>query len=135
MPSMLRLSLAFALVLTAIIVLANLGRLGFLYDLYSFPYGDKVGHFVLFGLLSLLLNLALFQLTPRIQPHRLAIWVSAGIALVVTVEELSQIWLPSRSTDWLDLGASYAGIALLGAAAVVLRGLTAGPSREQLPAR
>jgi len=48
--------LAFILV---VIVLADMGELPLsIRALYRFPYGDKVGHFILFGLLNFFLTLA-----------------------------------------------------------------------------
>jgi hypothetical protein len=50
-------TLIFSLFIVGIIVSANVGRfprpLEYLYD---FPGGDKAGHFILFGILSFLLN-------------------------------------------------------------------------------
>jgi polysaccharide biosynthesis protein VpsQ len=48
----------FGLFIIAIVILADTRHLGFLYALYNFPFGDKVGHFFLFGLLSLFVNLS-----------------------------------------------------------------------------
>jgi hypothetical protein len=44
-----------------VIVLADTGDLGFLHAAYDFPGGDKAGHFVLFGMLSLLTNAGIRQ--------------------------------------------------------------------------
>ena len=51
------LTILFALFLILIIVLADTGRLGMLAIVYQIPYADKVGHFVLYGILTLLINL------------------------------------------------------------------------------
>ena len=54
------LAAAFFLFIIVIVVLADQGRLpGFVTVLVDFPNGDKVGHFLLMGGLSLLVNLAL----------------------------------------------------------------------------
>ncbi len=56
--SMKRWAILCGLAILLIVILADTRRLGFLGVIYDFPNGDKVGHFLLFGLLSLLVNLA-----------------------------------------------------------------------------
>lgn len=79
--------------------------------LYAFPFGDKVGHFVLMGLLAVAVNL----LVP-VRPVRLGIsrWtVLLGtllVALGITLEELSQLLFRARTFSLVDLAFSYAGI-------------------------
>ena len=77
------------------------------------PGLDKAGHFLLVGGTAFLLNLAL----------RLRTWDAAGrswlvggtlVAVVFTIEEISQTWLPSRSFDLLDLVCDYSGIVCFG---------------------
>jgi hypothetical protein len=72
--------------------------------------GDKAGHFVLLGGLAFTLNRALGGRSTRMGP----IAVQLGgllVALAITREEFSQMWIPSRTFDWGDLAANYAGIA------------------------
>src|SRR5687767_7946277 len=59
------------------------------------PYGDKVGHFVLMGLFSLLLNLALSCRKIRLGAFSLLAG-SLIVAVIVTLEELSQIFVRYR---------------------------------------
>lgn len=106
------LTVLFAIFLVFVVFAANLGLAGALFGiLYSFPNGDKLGHFLLFGLLALLAALG-FSLSRA----RLGFWRPLNsallIALVVTLEELSQIFLANRSFDLIDLLASFAGIFL-----------------------
>ena len=108
-----------ALFIVAVILLADTASLGILRRISSFPYGDKVGHFVLYGLLSLLLSLAILRLMPQQPAKRLVVLTSFALGLMIAAEELSQVWLPSRSADWLDLVASFAGVAF--SSAIVLR--------------
>jgi hypothetical protein len=52
-------ALCFILVILVIVLLADLGIIpGFLAGLYNFPNGDKVGHFLLMGILALLVVLS-----------------------------------------------------------------------------
>src|ERR1700730_6433693 len=96
----------FVMFLGVIIVLADEHSLGFIYTVYDFPYGDKVGHFVLYGTLSLLADLALFQLWPKRDRTRLALMAGFTVVLLESLEELSQVWMPSRTVDAFDLLAS-----------------------------
>ncbi len=102
------LAAAFAIFILAVVLLADQGRLpGFLYALYDFPYGDKLGHFLLMGGLALLANLAVGR-----RPPRFRLFATLGIAALVALEELSQELFPARHADLLDLAASLTGIAV-----------------------
>ncbi len=95
-----------------IIILADSGNLGFLSFVYSFPYGDKAGHFLLFGILSLLLNLTLLRSHRSASPKRTVIVASLLLALAIGIEEWAQQFFPLRTSDWVDLFFGYAGVAL-----------------------
>ena len=82
----------------------------FLRVVHALPMGDKVGHFVLTGILAFLVR-AGFRNT-SIHIGRFSIHV--GILLVfaiMTIEECSQILIPYRYFSITDLLANYAGIA------------------------
>ncbi|XCN71503.1 MAG: trypsin [Candidatus Electrothrix aestuarii] len=93
-----------------IIYAANHGTLPFfIRRLYMFPGGDKLGHFVLLAIASFLANQLLY---PR---HFLvfgkAFFVGSLTVLVaITVEEISQVFIASRTFDLIDLSCSYLGI-------------------------
>jgi polysaccharide biosynthesis protein VpsQ len=79
----------------------------------SLPFGDKWGHFILIGILTFLLNYALDS--RMIGIGRVKILLGCAIvAVAITIEECSQIWIPSRTFDWVDLSANYFGIGLAG---------------------
>jgi VanZ family protein len=82
----------------------------------SLPYGDKIGHFCLFGTFSLLLNftlklkripLAYFNLKKR------SIYLGSLCVLsFAVIEEFSQLmFAPQRTFDLIDLLADICGIA------------------------
>ena len=104
----------FVVLLLLIILAADLGLAPAFFNLInSFSFGDKLGHFVLLGLLALLVNLGF--------PTRRAALLGAPlltssliIAGVITLEEFSQLFLAYRSFSLLDLAANYAGIFLFG---------------------
>src|SRR5262245_1689303 len=95
---MVRLALAYAAIFAAIVFVADADWLPrFAQDLHDLPYGDKVIHFTLFGLLALAANLALASQKPR----SLARAVTLGTILVLaiaTAEECSNVFVPCR--DW-----------------------------------
>jgi polysaccharide biosynthesis protein VpsQ len=105
-----RLAILFGLFILGIIVLADLGMLGFLGVLNRIPYGDKVGHFLLYGLLTLFINLALFRSRPDLRPGLVAFRVALILALLIGLEEFSQLYFPNRSFDLVDLAFSYLGV-------------------------
>jgi VanZ family protein len=115
-----RLALLFGLLIVAIIAAADTSSLGPLYWLYDFPHGDKAGHFVLYGILTLLCCLAMMRLRPDISPATLALAVTAILALLAGAEEISQRLISSRNPDLLDLLAGNAGMAAFATAAVWL---------------
>jgi hypothetical protein len=88
----------------------SFGLFGFIYD---FPYGDKIAHFILSGMLGLLAGLGF----PPRRAH-LAVFhplvSSLVLGLLITIEELSQISFATRAFDLRDLAAGLLGIFLLG---------------------
>ncbi|MGH2609161.1 MAG: hypothetical protein ACRDHF_08725 [Tepidiformaceae bacterium] len=82
----------------ASIVLADTANTGTLRRLYDFPHGDKVGHVLLYGTVTLLVDLALVRAFPERDPRAVALWTAITIAVLLALEELSQVWasLPLR---------------------------------------
>lgn len=80
------------------------------------PGSDKVAHFVLLGMMSLLLNLSLGCRRTKIYEWDRNSYLTGSLILVVlvTVEEISQIWIPTRSFSMMDLISNYLGIMLFG---------------------
>ena len=98
-----------------IVVLADSGNLPRpVTQLYRFPHGDKVGHFLLMGLLSFFLNWTALASLPDRRPAPVIWAVSLALAFLVTLEELSQQFFPKRTFSLIDLAFSYAGIAFFG---------------------
>ncbi len=126
------LSITLVILTLLIVVLANSGNLPrSIKNLYNFPYGDKVGHFLLMGLLSLVLNwTALASSAPAPEAERSGvdkkpasvIWaVSLSLSFFVTLEEFSQILFPRRTFSLLDLLFSLAGIVFFAWLASILQ--------------
>lgn len=79
----------------------------------NIPYGDKLGHFVLMGGFSLLLNLVLSAKTFGVGKIRYLLG-SLIVFVVVTLEEISQIFVSGRTFDRDDLIFDYLGIFVFG---------------------
>jgi VanZ family protein len=104
-------TLLFSFLIVAIVIGADTGRFpSLLQPLYDFPGGDKAGHFILFGILSFLLNKSALVLFPKRTPARLVLTVSLLLSIVIGLEEWSQSLFPSRTMSLIDLGASYMGV-------------------------
>ena len=105
----------FTLFILAIIIGADTDHLPYSLDrLYRFPGGDKVGHFVLFGILNFLLNRSALELFPQRDSARLILTVSLLLSIGIGLEEWSQVLFPSRTVSLIDLAAGYMGVALFG---------------------
>jgi hypothetical protein len=103
---------ATAFVTWVILSVDGLGLPPIITRLYAYPYGDKLGHFLLMGLLSFLLTLAL--------PRRWQLPALAILSMLLATEEYSQRFFNGRHSDWLDLACSLAGVCLFGGLALWL---------------
>ena len=110
----------FALFIVTIIVLKNSGSGDWFFGLFEWiPKHDKVGHFVLMGILGFL---AVAALSPGL-PWRP--WVSSAIVVVlllafIAAEEWSQHLVSNRTFSGMDYLCSATGAVLLGILAHVM---------------
>ncbi|HRQ31885.1 MAG TPA: VanZ family protein [Anaerolineales bacterium] len=104
------LAILFALFLALVIGLADAGKLGVLGFINQIPYGDKAGHFLLFGILTLLLDLTFIRSLPNRDPKLVALLVGLILALLIGAEEYSQQFFNSRTFSLLDLAFSCLGV-------------------------
>ena len=94
-----------------LIVLADADLLpDFINAIYDFPNGDKVGHFVLYGLLNFFITRAFLSSLPTRRGSWVTLSVGLILALFVALEELSQMFFSARTFSLLDLTASLLGI-------------------------
>ena len=107
-------SLLFFAFIGYILYSANTGReLLFFQILEYIPWGDKLAHVVLIGTLAFLLNLMLRGKTFTVN----GVQILLGSCIVfgfITIEEFTQMYIPTRNFDWIDLMANYVGIWLAG---------------------
>ena len=104
------LTIFFGLFIILIIVLADTGNLGILQLVNRIPLGDKVGHFTLYGILTLLINLTSFRSVPAQGRKRIAVISDLILALLIGLEEFSQQNFSNRTFSLSDLTASYLGV-------------------------
>ena len=75
--------------------------------------GDKLAHIVLIGTLAYLFNLMLRAKTFKVNGVQILVG-SCIVFGLMTVEEFSQMYIPARNFDWVDLAANYLGIGIAG---------------------
>jgi VanZ family protein len=90
--------------------MADTGQKSIFFDFVRIiPFGDKIGHFLLFGFLTLGTNIV-FKLRGIRIGNINVLYGSIVIVCVVVIEELSQKYMPGRTFDVIDIIASLAGI-------------------------
>jgi polysaccharide biosynthesis protein VpsQ len=104
------LTILFTLFIILIIVLADADRLGLLKLVNRLPLGDKAGHFILYGILALLINLTCFRSLPSQSRTWIAVTSGLVLGLLIGMEEYSQRYFSSRTFSLSDLSASYLGV-------------------------
>jgi hypothetical protein len=108
------LTAVYIFILAGIIVLADLRGTQYLLDFVGkIPYGDKIGHFILMGTLSFLVNAVLKARTFGVGKFSYLLG-SLIVLAIVSLEEFSQIFIAVRSFDLSDLAADYSGIFIFG---------------------
>lgn len=102
----------FAFFIGWVIYMADTGQKSIFFDLVKIiPYGDKIGHFLLFGLLTLGANIV-FKLRGIKIGNITVLYGAIVIFSIVIIEELSQQFIPGRTFDINDIMASLAGIVI-----------------------
>ncbi len=104
------LSVTFLGFIAWIIYLANTAQNSIFFEFVgSIPYGDKLGHFCLFGFLTLGANFAFKLKSYKLLSLNVYLG-SIAVFIFVLLEELSQYFIPSRTLDATDLLADIVGI-------------------------
>ena len=113
-------SAIFLVFIITIIILADNGSLPHsIRAIYDFPNGDKLGHFVLFGLLDFFITRAFFSSYPSKPRGWAALSIGLILAAFIGIEEWSQQFFSNRTSDVVDLLASYAGVTIFAFLAVI----------------
>ena len=115
MKNIKRITTLYLILILLIIAFANQGD--YIYILASLvkniPYGDKLGHFILMGILAFFVNI-LFNGEKIKIFGELFLKGSVIVLIIVTLEEFSQIFIANRSFDLIDLTFDYLGILVFG---------------------
>lgn len=113
------LALAFLAFTIWIIHEANIGRDNILFKtVRATPYGDKIGHVLLAGILTLVANFLFRHRCWQLAKLRLP-FGSLAIFAIAIIEEASQYFLPTRSLDIFDALANLAGILIFSVPALL----------------
>lgn len=110
----------YLLIVAGIIVTADLKSTSYLLGFVgNIPYGDKIGHFVLFGVLAFLVNL---NFGMRMFSFGRSDYLLGSLIVMVgiTIEEFTQIFMRGRTFSWLDLFCGYAGVIFFGETARII---------------
>lgn len=103
-----------------VIIAADMGQLNFLIRwIHSIPYGDKLGHFLLVGMLAFVINLN-WKVARFRWSWGSILKGSLIVSILITLEEFSQLFISYRHFDLGDLVSNYLGILLLGHLAIYL---------------
>ncbi len=111
-------AILFTLFIITVIVLADRGQLGGISFLYDFSNGDKLGHFILYGLLNFFLTRAFISSLHTQRPKPVALSTGLILILFIAAEEWSQQFFATRTMEWFDLFASIFGVLIGGWLAV-----------------
>ena len=93
-----------------LVYLADTGQSSAWAFLQSVPWGDKIGHFFLFGGLTFFSCLTWPDWRARVGRFSFPKVVIPILAFAV-IEEISQAWIPGRTLDGGDLAADLLGMA------------------------
>lgn len=113
-------TILYALFITGIVICASNGWFSATFAWVKSYASDKALHFTLVGTMALLLNLS-FNCAAIRPDKRWLMWGTTIMLVVATVEEFSQIFVPKRTFDLLDLSCNYLGIMVLGRLALLFR--------------
>ncbi|WDD99404.1 VanZ family protein [Thalassomonas actiniarum] len=103
-------ALLFLLFISWNIFAANKGDNNIFFELVrSLPYGDKLGHLVLYGTLSQLTVIAFNHKCLMVKGYPLPLGALLVLSLAL-IEEMSQLFLVNRTFDFADISADIAGI-------------------------
>ena len=95
-----------------IIILADTANYNFAFFVVgTVPYGDKIAHAILYGVMALFLNFGLGFKAKKFLGFDMQIGAMI-VLLFAGLEELSQYYFPSRTLDIYDFVADFIGVVL-----------------------
>lgn len=119
--SMKRIAILFSIFILMVILAADLGVGSPFFALVRrVPGADKTGHFILIGLLAFFVIWAVMDVSSR-SSRSACIKSMLVLAAIITLEELTQLFLRFRGFSYADLAFDYLGILLFGCLAAFLQ--------------
>jgi len=113
----------FILFLIAAVIIANTGNGHHFWSfIHQIPGGDKLGHIGLFFTLSFLSNLAFPSRIFGPRPFLISL-TTLVLFTIVSLEEISQAFIPTRSCDIIDWLADVIGLGTGQTAAIICKSL------------
>ncbi len=104
-------SILFTIFIISIIILADNGNIPpFIRSIYDFENGDKLGHVILYGLLTFFITRTFLSSLPSKSRSWVTLSVGLILALGIALEEWSQQFFSARTFDLIDLLASFLGV-------------------------
>jgi hypothetical protein len=106
------LPLGFFIFISFIIFLADTADHNFAFRLLGdIPYGDKIGHIVLYGAMAWFLNFGLKFKSYKIMGFNMQLGALIVLAFAI-MEEGTQYYIPSRTFDLYDVLGDFIGVVL-----------------------
>lgn len=114
-------TIGFLLFLIAVVIIANTGNGEHFWPfIHKVRHADKAGHIILFGTLSFLCNLTFPSRRFGRRPFLVTL-TTLVLLVVISLEEISQAFIPNRHCHLFDWLADVAGLAIGQLAAVLLK--------------
>lgn len=76
----------------------------------SIPHHDKYLHFILMGILAYLTSSVFTPLLKKRGTTHPLICLGCVLTLIISLEELSQMYFPLRTFSWMDAGCGILGV-------------------------
>ncbi len=115
-------SVLFFVFIIALIILADKGDIPpFIRALYDFPNGDKLGHFILYGLFAFFITRTFLSSLPSKSRSWVTLSVGLTLAFGIALEEWSQQFFSARTFDLIDLLVSFFGVFVGGCVAFKIK--------------
>ena len=106
--------ISFTSFLAVIIFLRNNNLGNSFFSLFiNIPHYDKIGHFVLMGILAFLAVISIVPILPYPKPKATLI-VLTSVLLLIAAEECSQIFVVTRTFSLADFACDFLGVAVFG---------------------
>ena len=106
--------MSFTSFLGVIIFLRNNNLGNSFFNLFiNIPHYDKIGHFILMGILAFLAVISIAPLLP-LPPFKSSLLILVSVLLLIAIEECSQIFIVTRTFSLADFACDFFGVVFFG---------------------